>query len=77
VSATVGRDHVENLVPADSHPLTVHFDFVVVVNYATLGRTTIHVIAARAAVFLQEVIVKTTMPFLVADAEIPFLGGCG
>jgi hypothetical protein len=28
------------------HPLAVHFDFVVVTNHATLGRATIHQVAA-------------------------------
>jgi hypothetical protein len=66
---------VENLVLADSHPLTVHFDFVVVADHATFGRTTIRVIAAGAAVFLSEIFVEITMPFIVANPLISFLGG--
>ena len=41
------RDHVVNLVIGNRHPFAVHFDFVVVANHATLGRATIHQVAAR------------------------------
>src|SRR5215467_15601728 len=48
VSATIGRDHVVDLVVGHRRPCTVHFNFVVVANHTTLGRPTIHQIAARA-----------------------------
>jgi hypothetical protein len=48
MSATIGRDHVVDLVVGHRRPYTVHFNFVVVANDATLGRPTIHQIAARA-----------------------------
>jgi hypothetical protein len=48
VSATIGRDHVVDLVVGNRCPYTVHFNFVVVTNHATLSRPTIQQIAARA-----------------------------
>ena len=48
MSATIGRDHIVDLVVGNRRPYTVHFNFVVVANDATLGRSTIHQIAARA-----------------------------
>jgi hypothetical protein len=42
VSATIGRDDVVDLVVGNRRPRTVHFNFVVVANHATLGRPTIH-----------------------------------
>src|SRR5436305_14663866 len=47
VSATIGRDHVIDLVVGNRRPNTVHFNFVVIAYDATLGRPTIHQIAAR------------------------------
>src|SRR6516165_2071945 len=46
VSATIGRDHVVDLVIGNRRPCTVHFNFVVVANHATLGRPTINQISA-------------------------------
>src|SRR5215469_8212668 len=46
VSATIGRDHVVDLVVGNTRPCTVHFNFVVVANHTTLGLPTIHQIAA-------------------------------
>jgi hypothetical protein len=76
VSATIGSDYGDDLVLADRHPFAIHFDFVVVANYATLSRTTIDVIAAGASIFLKQLIVKTTMHFVMVDPKIPFLGDC-
>src|SRR5262245_32779918 len=50
VSATIGRDDVVDLVVGNRSPRTVHFNFVVVANHATLSRPTIHQIAARTSV---------------------------
>jgi hypothetical protein len=77
MSATIGRDRVDNLVVADWYPSPIDFDFVVVTNHTTLSRTTIGVIAARASVFLKQLIVKTTVKRLMADPKMSFLGGCG
>ncbi len=74
MSATIRRHHVHNPILGDSDPLTIHFDFIVVANHATLCRTTIRVIAARATVFLQEAIVEIAVPFIVADPKVSFLG---
>jgi hypothetical protein len=76
VSATIGRDHVKDLVVADSYPSAIQFDFVVVADHATFGRTTIRVMAAGAAVCLLEVFIEITMPLFVTDSMIPVLGGC-
>src|SRR5262245_2430873 len=51
VSATIGRDHIVDLVVGNRRPRTVHFNLVVVANHATLGRPTIYQIAARAAIY--------------------------
>ena len=75
VSATIGRDYVDDLVLADCDPLPVHFDFVVVAKHATLSRAAIGVIAAGASVSLKQLVVKTMMQFIMADPEISFLGG--
>jgi hypothetical protein len=48
VSATIGRDYVVDRIVGNRRPRTVHFNLVVVTNHATLGRPTIHQIAARA-----------------------------
>ena len=77
MSATIGRDRVDNLVLTDWHPSPVQFDFVVVANHTTLSWTTIGVITARASVFLKQLIVKTTVKRLMADPKMSFLGGCG
>src|SRR5256886_17004267 len=55
-------------------PCTVHFNFVVVADHATLGRPTIHQIAARAlAIVSFELRVEPLMPFIVADPVVSFL----
>ena len=66
MSATIGRDHIVDLVVGNRRPYTVHFNFVVVANDATLGRSTIHQIAARAlAIVSFELRVEVLMPFIV------------
>src|SRR5262249_32586231 len=55
-------------------PCTVHFNLVVVANHATLGRPTIHQIAARAlSVVSFELRVEALMPFIVARPVVSFL----
>jgi hypothetical protein len=74
VGATIGRDHVVDLVVGNRRPYTVHFNFVVVANHATLSRPTIHQIAARAlAVISFEFRVEALMPFIVAHSVVAFL----
>jgi len=74
VSAAIGRDHVVNLVIGNRNPFAIHFDFVVVANHATLGRATIHQVAARAlAIVSLEIRVEVLMPFIVAGTIISFL----
>src|SRR5262249_11580512 len=74
VSATIGRDHVVDLIVGRRRPCTVHFNFVVVANHTTLGRPTIHQTAARAlAVISFEFRVETLMPFIMANPVISFL----
>jgi hypothetical protein len=46
VSTAIRRDHVVNLIIGNWYPFAIHFDFVVVAHHATLGRTTIHQVAA-------------------------------
>src|SRR5262245_9350813 len=77
VSATIGRDYVVDLVIGNRRPCTVHFNFVVVANHATLGRPTIHQIAARAlAVISFELRVEALMPLIVAHSVVSFLRRC-
>src|SRR5260370_6737476 len=74
MSATIGRDHIVDLVVGNRRPYTVHFNFVVVANDATLGRSTIHQIAARAlAIVSFECRVEALMPFIMAHPAVPFL----
>jgi hypothetical protein len=74
VSATIGRDRVVDLVVGNRRPHTVHFNFVVVANHTTLGRPTIHQIAARAlAIVSFEFRVEALMPFIVAHSVVSFL----
>jgi hypothetical protein len=74
VSAPIGRDHVVDLIVGHRRPCTVHFNFVVVANHTTLGRPTIHQIAARAlAIVSFEFRVEALMPFIVADSVVSFL----
>ena len=66
MGATIRRDHVVDLVVGNRHPFAVDFDFVVVANHATLGRATIHQVAARAlAIVSFELRVEVLMPFIV------------
>jgi hypothetical protein len=77
VSATIGRDYVIDLVVGNRRPYTVHFNFVVIANDATLSRPTIHQIAARAlAIISFECRVEALMPFIMAHPVVPFLRCC-
>src|SRR6202022_4192629 len=68
------RDHIVDLVVGNWHPFAVDFDFVVVAEHATLGRATIHQVAARAlAIVSLEIRVEVLMPFIVAGTIISFL----
>src|SRR5262245_51669010 len=58
------------------HPFAVHFDFVVVANHATLGRATIHQVAAQTAVISSEFQVEVLMPFLVTRSIMSLLRRC-
>src|SRR5215467_8598812 len=73
VSATIGRDHVIDLVVGYRRPNTVHFNFVVIANDATLSRPTIHQIAAQTSVVSSELRVEALMPFIVARPVVSFL----
>src|SRR5262249_20679205 len=73
VSATIGRDHVIDLVVGNRRPNTVHFNLIVVANDATLGRPTIHQIAARTSVVSSELRVEALMPFIVAHPVVSLL----
>jgi hypothetical protein len=74
VSATIGRDHVVDLVVGNRCPYTVHFNFVVVANHATLSRPTIHQVAARTSAIISfEFRVEALMPFIVAHPVVSFL----
>jgi hypothetical protein len=76
VSTTIGRDHVVDLVVGNRRPCTVHLNFIVVANHATLSRPTIHQIAARAlAIVSFEFRVETLMPFIVTHPVVSFLRG--
>ena len=76
MGATIGRDHVIDLVVGNRCPCAVHFNFVVVANHATLGRPTIHQIAARAlAIVSFELRVEALMPFIVTHPVVSFLRG--
>ena len=78
MSATIGRDRIVDLVVRNRRPYAVHFNFVVVANDATLGRSTIHQIAARALTIISfECRVEALMPFIVANPVVPFLRCCG
>src|SRR5215467_5666511 len=73
VSATIRRDHVIDLVVGNRRPNTVHFNFVVIAKDATLGRPTIHQIAARTSVVSSELRVEAVMPFIVARTVVSLL----
>src|SRR5262249_5995593 len=73
VSATIRRDHVIDLVVGNRRPNTVHFNFVVIAKDATLGRPTIHQIAARTSVVSSELRVDAVMPFIVARTVVSLL----
>src|SRR5262249_32110336 len=73
LSAPIGRDRVVDLIVGHRRPCTVHL-FVVVANHTTLGRPTIHQIAARAlAIVSFEFRVEALMPFIVAHSVVSFL----
>src|SRR5262249_19313271 len=73
VSATIGRDHVIDPVVGNRRPYTVPFNLVVVTNDATLGRPTIHQIAARTSVVSFEFRVEALMPFIVVRTVVSLL----
>src|SRR5262245_525674 len=73
VSATIRRDHVIDLVVGNRRPNTVHFNFVVIANDATLGRPTIDQIAAQTSVVSSELRVEALMPFIVARTVVSLL----
>src|SRR5215813_4557561 len=73
VSATIGRDHVIDLVVGNRRPNTVHFNFVVIANDATLGRPTINQIAARTSVVSSELRVEALIQFIVARPVVSLL----
>src|SRR6516165_1580136 len=73
VSATIGRDHVIDLAVGNRRPNTVHFNFVVIANDATLGRPTIHQIAAQTSVVSFELRVEALMTFIVARPVVSLL----
>ena len=74
MSATIGRDQVVDLVVGNRRPCTVHFNFIVVADHATLGRPTIHQIAARAlAIVSFELRVEPLMPFIVTHSVVSLL----
>ena len=74
MGTTIRGDHIVDLVVGNWHPFAVDFDFVVVAEHATLGRATIHQVAARAlAIVSLEIRVEVLMPFIVAGAIISFL----
>jgi hypothetical protein len=66
VGTAIRRNHIVDLVVGNWHPFAIDFDFVVVANHATLGRTTIHQVAARAlAIVSFELRVEVLMPLIV------------
>ena len=74
MSTTIRRDHIVDLVLGNRRPCTVYFNFVVVANDATLGRPTIHQIAARASAIISfEFRVEVPMPFIVVYRVVSFL----
>jgi hypothetical protein len=74
MGTTIRGDHIVDLVIGNWHPFAVDFDFVVVADHATLGRATIHQVAARAlAIVSLEIRVEVLMPFIVAGTIISFL----
>ena len=77
MSTAIRCDHIVNLVIGNRYPFAIHFDFVVVAHHATLGRTTIHKVAARTfAVISFKLRVEALMPIIVACAIISFLCYC-
>jgi hypothetical protein len=73
MSSAIRRDYIIDLVSGNRHPGTVHLNFVVVADHTTLGRPTIHQIAARASVISFECRVEPLMPFIVAYSVVSFL----
>ena len=77
MGTAIRRDHVVNRINGNQHPFAVHFDFVVVADHSTLGRATIHQVAARtfAAISL-ELRVEILMPVTVAHPVTSVLCLC-
>ena len=74
MSTAIRRDRIIDLVGGNRRPRAVHLNFLVVANHATLGRATIHQVAARTlAVISFELRVEALMPFIVACPVISFL----
>jgi hypothetical protein len=74
VRTTVGRDQIVNLVLGNRYPFVVHFDFVAAAYFATLGRATIHQVAARtSAIISSELRVEVLMPYVVTGTMISYL----
>src|SRR5262249_10321752 len=73
VSATIGRDHVIDLVVGNRRPNTVHFNFLVIANDATLGRPTMDQIASRTSAVSSQLRVEALMPFIVARTVVSLL----
>ena len=77
MGTAIRRDHVVNRVNGNRHPFAVHFDLVVVVNRSTLGRATIHQVAARTlAIISSELRVEILMPVTVAHPVTSVLCLC-
>ena len=73
--ATIGRDHVVDLIVWNRRPYTIHFNLIVVANHAALCRPTIHQIAAGASTIVSlEFRVEVPVPFAVAHPVVSFLG---
>src|SRR5215475_5817723 len=73
MSTAIRRDYIIDLVAGNRHPGTVHLNFVVVADHATLGRPTIHQIAARTSVVSSELRVEALMPCIVARPVVSLL----
>src|SRR5262249_23607590 len=73
VSATIGRDHVIDLVVGNRRTNTVHFNFVVIANDGTLGLHTVHHLAGETTVVTSELRVEALMPFIGARTVVSLL----
>jgi hypothetical protein len=68
----IRRDHIIDLVAGNRHPGTVHLDFVVVADHATLGRPTSSIkLQDEPPVTSFEGRVEALMPFIVAYCAEP------